>query len=71
MHDEGAGFAATNFLLKLVYLFDIFNKLNVLNLSMQDSNMYIFQLLEKIAVFGRNMQLWIRKIQDWLQNYIN
>lgn len=57
-------FAEPNFLLKLAYLCDIFDKLNNLNLSLQGNNMHILKLLEKIAAFRKKLQLWIKKINE-------
>lgn len=41
-----------------------FDKLNVLNLSLQGNNMHILKLLEKITAFRKKLQLWTRKIND-------
>jgi hypothetical protein len=63
-HENSRYFAEPDFLLKLAYLCDIFDKLNTLNLSLQGNNMHILKLLEKIAAFRRKLQLWIRKINE-------
>lgn len=43
------------FLLKLKYLCDIFDKPNVLTLSLQGNNMLIFKLIENVR---ENLQWW-------------
>jgi hypothetical protein len=52
------------FLVKLRYLFDIFEKLNALNLSLQGSNMHPLKSLEKIFAFMKKVKLWKRKINE-------
>ncbi|XP_067120756.1 zinc finger BED domain-containing protein 5-like [Centruroides vittatus] len=57
-------FAKPNFLLKLAYLCDTFDKPNAFNLSLQGNNMHILKLLEKVVLFRKKLQLWIRKINE-------
>jgi len=42
------------FLSKLAYLFDLFEKLNALNLSLQGSNTHILKLAEKVSAFRKS-----------------
>jgi hypothetical protein len=51
-------------LVKLAYLCDIFEKLNALNLSLQEGNMHILKLVEKISAFRKKLQLWRRKMNE-------
>jgi hypothetical protein len=49
-----------DFLVKLAYLCDIFEKLNVL----QGSNMHLLKSMEKILVFLKKLKLWKRKMNE-------
>jgi len=46
------------FLTQLVYLCDMFAKLNQLNISLQGKDAHLLQLHEKITAFKRKPQLW-------------
>ncbi|GFU60882.1 zinc finger MYM-type protein 6 [Trichonephila clavipes] len=50
------------FLMKLSYFVDIFEKLNVLNLQLQGSNVHMFDTSDKINAFCRKLELWSRNI---------
>jgi hypothetical protein len=63
-HENSRYLAEPDFLLKLAYLCDIFDKLNVLNLSLEGNNMHILKLLEKISAFRKKLQLWVREINE-------
>lgn len=41
----------SDFLLKLAFLYDIFEKLLALNLSLQGNNMHILKIIENIVTF--------------------
>jgi len=41
------------FFAKLAYLFDLFEKLNALNLSLQGSNTHILKFAEKVSAFRK------------------
>ncbi|XP_076330043.1 protein FAM200B-like [Tachypleus tridentatus] len=43
------------------YLYDLFEKLNSLNLSLQGSNKHILKFAEKISAFRKKVLLWKRK----------
>ena len=60
-HEYAKYFTETDFLLKLAYLCDLFEKLNSLNMFLQGNNMHIIKLLERIAAFKMKLQLWIKK----------
>ncbi|XP_068115052.1 zinc finger BED domain-containing protein 5-like [Hyperolius riggenbachi] len=66
-HECGRHFLDTGFLAKLAYLCDVFQKLNVLNLSLQGKNTHILKLSEKISAFKKKLILWRRKLEenDW------
>ncbi|XP_057184172.1 zinc finger MYM-type protein 6-like [Triplophysa rosa] len=51
---------------KLVYLADIFNILNSLNLSIQGGHTSILEVSDKITAFMKKTVLWRRRIQDGL-----
>ncbi|XP_074036235.1 protein FAM200B-like [Leptinotarsa decemlineata] len=57
-------FTEPDFMLKLAYLCDVFEKLNNLNLSLQSNNTHILKLLERIAAFRKKLQLWIKKLNE-------
>ncbi|GFV83144.1 zinc finger BED domain-containing protein 5 [Trichonephila clavipes] len=50
--------------LKLSYLVDIFEKLNILNLQLQASNVHMFDTRDKINAFCRKLQLWSRNLKQ-------
>ncbi|KAL4085309.1 hypothetical protein QTP88_027168 [Uroleucon formosanum] len=56
------------FLIKLSYLCDIFEKLNVLNVSLQGNETLILQLTEKITSFKRKLVLWKNKMDEGALN---
>ncbi|GFY19400.1 zinc finger BED domain-containing protein 5 [Trichonephila clavipes] len=51
------------FLMKLSYLVDIFEKLNILNLQLQGSNVHMFDTSDKINAFFRKLELWSRNLK--------
>ncbi|GFY36064.1 zinc finger BED domain-containing protein 5 [Trichonephila clavipes] len=52
------------FLMKLSYLVDIFEKLNILNLQLQGSNVHMFDTRDKINAFCRKLELWSRNLKQ-------
>lgn len=62
-HSCAEKFKDTDFLIKLAYLCDIFEKLNILNKSLQGNETHILQLADKIAAFQKKLLLWKRKIE--------
>ena len=48
----------------LVYLVDIFERINTLNLSLQGKEMYIFDLSDKLKAFQMKLQSWRRKTES-------
>ncbi|GFT99770.1 zinc finger BED domain-containing protein 5 [Trichonephila clavipes] len=50
--------------LKLSYLVDIFEKLNILNLQLQGSNVHMFDTSDKINAFCRKLELWSRNLKQ-------
>ncbi len=63
-HVSANNFADPDFLLKLAYLCDIFEKLNALNVSLQGRNIHILKLEERISAFKKKLQIWKRKMND-------
>ena len=47
---------------KLAYLFDIFNLLNELKLSLQGKMTTVFKLADKVAAFKAELDLWGRRV---------
>ncbi|GFU40053.1 zinc finger MYM-type protein 6 [Trichonephila clavipes] len=56
------------FLMKLSYLVDIFEKLNILNLQLQGSNVHMFYTSDKINAFCRKLELWSRNLKQKPRN---
>ena len=54
----------TEFLLKLAYVCDIFDKLNKLNLSMQDAHKNVLDISNKITAFAKKLSLWKEDIAN-------
>lgn len=63
-HKNTNNFTDPEFLLKLAYLYDIFKKLNALNVSLQSHNMQILKFVDKFSSFTKRTQMWKRKISD-------
>ncbi|KAL4126654.1 hypothetical protein QTP88_010863 [Uroleucon formosanum] len=56
-HKHASEFSNKEFLIKLVYLCDIFDKLNSLNTSLQGKNMHLLKSMEKISAFIKKLKL--------------
>ena len=54
----------TEFLLKLAYVCDIFDKLNKLNLSMQGADKNVLDISNKITAFTKKLSLWKEDIAN-------
>ncbi|CAK1595799.1 unnamed protein product [Parnassius mnemosyne] len=63
-HNDAQNFINLEFIIKLAYLCDIFQKLNDLNKSLQGNNTHILQLADKITGFQKKLFLWKRKLED-------
>lgn len=63
-HNDAQNFINSEFIIKLAYLCDIFNKLNDLNKSLQGNNTHILQLADKITGFQKKLLLWKRKLEN-------
>ena len=57
-------FSDPQWVAKLAYLADVFNKLNELNLSIQGGYVSILEVSDKIAGFMKKTARWIRRIQE-------
>ena len=57
-------FQDKNWLCKLCYLSDIFEKLNDLNLSLQGQNSNVFILISKIEAFMKKITIWLHKVAN-------
>lgn len=63
-HKHASEFSNKEFLIKLAYLCDIFDKLNELNTSLQGKNMHLLKSMEKISAFIKKLKLWRRKMNE-------
>jgi hypothetical protein len=50
-------------LCRLAYLTDIFSKLNVLNLNLQDNENNIFSMEDKVRAFYRKLRVWQGRVK--------
>ena len=57
-HSLVTAFEDEVFLSKLAYLCDIFQKLNQLNIILQERNTHILQLYDQLTAFTRKLRLW-------------
>ncbi|KAM3868917.1 zinc finger BED domain-containing protein 5-like [Diretmus argenteus] len=53
-----------NFLVKVAYLSDMFEKLNELNLQLQGNNTHLPHLADKIHSFTRKLDMWGRRLEE-------
>ena len=53
-----AHFSDTEWVIKLVYLCDMFNLFNKLNLTVQGRTTTVFKSAEKVAAFKAKLELW-------------
>ena len=61
-HFSDAHFSDTHWVAKLAYLWDIFNLLNELNLSLQERMTTVFKSGDKVAAFKAKLELWGRRV---------
>jgi hypothetical protein len=57
-------FTDSHFLIKLAYLCDIFEKLNLLNTALQGNETHILQLFDKVTAFMKKADLWEKNLQE-------
>ena len=57
-----SAWSADSFEIRLAYLVDIFRQLITLNLELQGKGSLIIDLVDKIKVFIRKMEIWRRKV---------
>jgi hypothetical protein len=57
-------FVDSDFVIKLAYLCDIFEKFNSFNISLQGKETHILQLYDKIVAFIKKINLWKRKLTE-------
>jgi hypothetical protein len=60
-HKYANEFSNENFLVKLAYLCDIFEKLNALNTSLQENNTHILKSMSKMTAFIKKTQTMEKK----------
>jgi len=63
-HNNGNMCIDGDFIIKLTYLCDIFEKLNSLNTSLQGKETYILKLYDKIVDFIKKIDLRKRKLTE-------
>ena len=56
-------FENDNFILRMAYLSDIFQTLNVINLSFQASNSNIVVFISKLEAFTRKLDVWTKNVE--------
>jgi len=61
-HNYFNKFIDGDFVIKLAYLCDIFEKLNILNTSLQCKETHILQIYDKVVAFIKKIDLWQRKL---------
>lgn len=64
MYEAAAKFGDEMFLIKLVYLSDIFAKLNELNLQLQGKDKHLPHLADKINTFTRKLKVWEKRMSQ-------
>ncbi|XP_063902632.1 zinc finger BED domain-containing protein 5-like [Zophobas morio] len=52
------------FVMKLSYLVDIFEKLNILNLQLQGANTHMLDTSDKVTAFCKKLELWNRNVKQ-------
>ncbi|KAL4099012.1 hypothetical protein QTP88_023513 [Uroleucon formosanum] len=63
-HNDFNKFINIDFVIKLAYLCDIFEKLNIHNTSLQGKETHILQLYDKVVAFIKKIDLWQRKLTE-------
>lgn len=63
-NELGLKFSNNNFLIKVAYLSDMFQKLNELNLQMQGTNTHLPHLADKITSFTRKLEIWEQRVKE-------
>lgn len=61
---EAENFRDGLFVMKLSYLVDIFEKLNILNLQLQGANTHILDTSDNVNAFCRKLELWSRNVKQ-------
>lgn len=61
---EAENFRDGLFVMKLSYLVDIFEKLNILNLQLQGANTHMLDTSDKVNAFCRKLDLWSRNLKQ-------
>jgi hypothetical protein len=56
-------FEGKDFIHELVYLADIFNHMNDINLSIQGPQVTIMDATEKLQAFLAKMSIWMKRVQ--------
>jgi hypothetical protein len=64
-------FEDEEWLCRLAYLTDIFQKLNELNLALQGFGNHIFSMQDKITAFYRKLFLWLHWVKTELCNVLH
>ena len=63
-HQFKDDFENDNFILRMAYLSDIFQTLNVINLSFQGSNSNIAVFILKLEAFTRKLDVWTKNVES-------
>ena len=65
-HEFKDDFENDNFISRMAYLSDIFQTLNVINLSFQGSNSNIAVFISKLEAFTRKLNVWTKNVESKL-----
>ncbi|PNF26438.1 hypothetical protein B7P43_G16508 [Cryptotermes secundus] len=63
-HSLADSFSNKDFLLKMAYLTDIFEKLNILNTSLQGNEATVLSWNDKVNAFLRKLELWRNSMES-------
>lgn len=63
-HSLADSFSNKDFLLKMAYLTDIFEKLNILNTSLQGNEATVLSWNDKVKAFMRKLELWRNSMES-------
>lgn len=53
-----------NWVARLAYLSDIFERINVLNTSLQGKECHVFLVHDKVSAFRKKLDLWCARVEQ-------
>lgn len=54
-----------NWVARLAYLSNIFERINVLNTSLQGKECHVFLVHDKVSAFRKKLDLWCARVMFW------